>query len=129
MNSIDMMVSQVASDDARVRLRQWELPEALEVLDATSATALPDGLRTELEAIEDGGGVRHLHEVAGEAQVRAGTRGACNAAGSGSWDLAKQCGCASVLACKAPSAWLISGWAMSWLKSTRSHTLSFNTSI
>lgn len=55
---------EAASDDARLRLREWDMPEALQALDAGSAAALPDGLRAELEQLEDHGGVRHLHDLA-----------------------------------------------------------------
>lgn len=57
-----------ASDDARIRLREWELPEALHALEAGTVAALPDPVRVELEAIQEGGGVVHLQEVA--AQIR-----------------------------------------------------------
>ncbi|KAL4420092.1 hypothetical protein ABPG77_000573 [Micractinium sp. CCAP 211/92] len=55
-----------ASDDARLKLREWELPEALQALEAGSVAALPDAVRVELESIQDGGGVTHLQEVAGQ---------------------------------------------------------------
>lgn len=54
---------EAASDEARLRLREWDMPEALQALDAGSAAALPDGLRAELEQLEDHGGVRHLHDL------------------------------------------------------------------
>ena len=109
-----------ASDDARVKLREWELPECLQVcslcravgtclsaviipsapagsghlapgtplgclsswpssrvlrflqaLDAGSAAALPDGLRAELEQLEEHGGVRHLQELQNQVKVTA----------------------------------------------------------
>lgn len=60
-----------ASDDARIRLREWELPEALQALEAASVAALPDGVRLELEAIQEGGGLGHLQEVAQQIRVRA----------------------------------------------------------
>ncbi|EFN58134.1 hypothetical protein CHLNCDRAFT_141882 [Chlorella variabilis] len=66
-----------ASDDARIRLREWELPEArrlpaaavvhsahaLQALEAGTVAALPDAVRVELESIQDGGGLQHLQEV------------------------------------------------------------------
>ncbi|KAL4858651.1 Vacuolar-sorting protein [Chlorella vulgaris] len=63
-----------ASDDARIRLREWELPEALHALEAGTVAALPDGVRVELEAIQEGGGLQHLQEV--QAQVKE-LRAAC----------------------------------------------------
>ncbi|KAI7841696.1 hypothetical protein COHA_004563 [Chlorella ohadii] len=63
-----------ASDDARLRLREWELPEALQALEAASVSALPDAVRVELEEIQSGGGLGHLQEVS--QQIRE-LRGAC----------------------------------------------------
>lgn len=60
---------EAASDDARIKLREWELPECLQALDAGSAAALPDGLRGELERLEDHGGVRHLQDLQKQVQV------------------------------------------------------------
>ena len=60
---------ELASDDARIKLREWELPECLQALDAGSAAALPDGLRSELERLEDHGGVRHLQDLQKQVQV------------------------------------------------------------
>lgn len=57
---------EAASDEARLRLREWDMPEALQALDAGSAAALPDGLRAELEQLEDHGGVSHLHDLAAQ---------------------------------------------------------------
>ena len=50
---------------------------ALQSLDAGSVAALPEGLRVELEGIEDAGGVRFLQEMAAQIRVRA-TRHATN---------------------------------------------------
>lgn len=63
-----------ASDDARLRLREWELPEALQALEAASVAALPDAVRVELEEIQSSGGLGHLQEVS--QQIRE-LRGAC----------------------------------------------------
>lgn len=53
-----------ASDDARLRLREWELPEALHALDSSNATAsLPEALRVELESVQDAGGGAHLQDL------------------------------------------------------------------
>lgn len=41
----------------------------VQALDAGSAAALPDGLRAELEQLEDHGGVRHLHDLAAQIKV------------------------------------------------------------
>ena len=43
------------------------LPQSL---DAGSVAALPEGLRVELESIEDAGGVRFLQEMAAQIRVR-----------------------------------------------------------
>ena len=39
-------------------------------LDAGSVAALPEGLRVELEGVEDAGGVRFLQEMAAQLRVR-----------------------------------------------------------
>ncbi|GAB4820758.1 hypothetical protein N2152v2_007804 [Parachlorella kessleri] len=57
-----------ASDDARLRLREWELPECLQALDARSTAALPDAVRVELESVQDAGGAGHLQDLV--AQIR-----------------------------------------------------------
>ena len=49
----------------------------MQALDAGSAAALPDGLRAELEQLEDHGGVRHLLDLA--AQIKVGTHPSKNA--------------------------------------------------
>ena len=41
----------------------------MQALDAGSAAALPEGLRAELEQLEDHGGVRHLHDLATQIRV------------------------------------------------------------
>jgi hypothetical protein len=41
-------------------------------LDAGSVAALPEGLRVDLEGIEDAGGVRFLQEMAAQIRVRCG---------------------------------------------------------
>jgi programmed cell death 6-interacting protein len=60
---------EAASDEARLKLREWELPECLQALDTGSSAALPDGLRAELEQLENNGGVRHLQELQKQVQV------------------------------------------------------------
>lgn len=40
-----------------------------QALDAGSAAALPDGLRAELEQLEENGGVRHLQELQSQIKV------------------------------------------------------------
>lgn len=42
----------------------------MQALDAGSAAALPDGLRAELEQLEDHGGVRHLHDLCTQIKAR-----------------------------------------------------------
>lgn len=55
---------EAASDEARLRLREWELPECLDCLSAGTCASLPDGLRSELEALEGCGGAQHLTDLA-----------------------------------------------------------------
>lgn len=52
-----------ASDDARVHLRQWELPESLFALEAGSVACLPEGLRADMEKVASAGGLPHLHDL------------------------------------------------------------------
>lgn len=55
---------EAASDEARLRLREWEMPECLDCLAAGTSSVLPEGLRAELEALEANGGVQHLTDLA-----------------------------------------------------------------
>eukprot|EP00884_Botryococcus_braunii_P008240 jgi/Botrbrau1/17417/Bobra.0054s0013.1 len=55
---------EAASDEARLKLREWDLPDCLQALDAGSVAALPDGVRLELEHLEDHGGLNHLLDLA-----------------------------------------------------------------
>ncbi|CAL8461578.1 g1109 [Coccomyxa elongata] len=57
-----------ASDDARLRLRERDLPDCLQALDAGTAAVLPEGLRSELEQLEESGGVRHLNDLKDQIQ-------------------------------------------------------------
>ena len=41
----------------------------VQALDAGTASTLPEGLRQELEQLEDGGGVRHLQDLKDQIQV------------------------------------------------------------
>lgn len=41
----------------------------MQALDAGTAAVLPDGLRSELEQLEDSGGVRHLNDLKEQIQV------------------------------------------------------------
>jgi programmed cell death 6-interacting protein len=53
-----------ASDAARVRLREWELPDCLDALSSgANVGALPEGARRELQEISDAGGVRALQDL------------------------------------------------------------------
>lgn len=55
-----------ASDSARVRLREWELPDCLDALSSggpSNINALPEGTRRELQEIADAGGVRALQDL------------------------------------------------------------------
>ena len=42
----------------------------VQALDAGTAAVLPEGLRSELEQLEDSGGVRHLNDLKDQIQVR-----------------------------------------------------------
>lgn len=56
-----------ASDDARVKLREWELPESLLALEPEgSVAALPDAVRLDLEKVEQAGGLPHLQDLTAE---------------------------------------------------------------
>lgn len=44
--------------------------QALHALEAGTVAALPDAVRVELEAVQDGGGVQHLQEVSTQIRVR-----------------------------------------------------------
>jgi programmed cell death 6-interacting protein len=59
-----------ASDEARLRLREWELPESLQALEPGSSVALPEGVRLELEKIEGRGGAAHLLDLVAQIKVR-----------------------------------------------------------
>lgn len=49
-----------SSDDARVRLREIELPERLHCLEKGNAANVPDSVRVELESIEQSGGMENI---------------------------------------------------------------------
>ncbi|KAL6757097.1 BRO1-like domain-containing protein [Haematococcus lacustris] len=60
-----------ATDNARIKLRELELPETLDALDPRSnsnyaASCLPDRLRAELEDIQSIGGLTHLNGILAE---------------------------------------------------------------
>lgn len=57
-----------ASDEARIRLREWELPESLQALEPGSTAGLSDAVRMDLEKVESAGGVGHMHDLI--AQIR-----------------------------------------------------------
>jgi hypothetical protein len=42
----------------------------VQALDAGTAAVLPEGLRSELEQLEESGGVRHLNDLKDQIQVR-----------------------------------------------------------
>jgi hypothetical protein len=42
---------------------------SVQALDAGTAAVLPDGLRSELEQLEESGGVRHLNDLKDQIQV------------------------------------------------------------
>lgn len=44
----------------------------MQALDAGTSSTLPEGLRSELEVMEDSGGVRHLQDLKDQIQARFG---------------------------------------------------------
>jgi programmed cell death 6-interacting protein len=67
-----------ASDEARLRLREWELPEALYALDTNisplgaggggisggaALAAVPDAAKADIEFVESSGGIEHLKDL------------------------------------------------------------------
>lgn len=65
-----------ASDEARLRLREWELPEALYALDtntsplgdgggggAAALAAVPDAAKADIEFVQSSGGIEHLKDL------------------------------------------------------------------
>ncbi|KXZ42912.1 hypothetical protein GPECTOR_111g245 [Gonium pectorale] len=55
-----------ATDNARLKLAEWELPDTLKALDARPPSALPEALSRELAEIEAIGGVNHLKGILAE---------------------------------------------------------------
>ncbi|GLC38437.1 hypothetical protein PLESTB_001578000 [Pleodorina starrii] len=55
-----------ATDNARIKFREWELPDTLQALDARTSAALPDALLRELHEIEGIGGLNHLKGMLAE---------------------------------------------------------------
>ena len=54
----------------------------LQALDAGTASVLPEGLRAELEQLEDSGGVRHLNDLKEQIQARPRATSPCPPAAS-----------------------------------------------
>lgn len=56
-----------ASDHARLKFREWELPEALHALESMSGvraiSSLPDAARADIDSIQSMGGLSHLKEL------------------------------------------------------------------
>ena len=52
-----------ATDDARLKLKQYELPEILDGVTTTSPSLLPEGLKTDLAGVEQCGGLAALEDV------------------------------------------------------------------
>ena len=55
-----------ATDTARIKLKEWELPDTVEALDAKTSQSLPDGLCRELEEVASIGGVSHIKGILAE---------------------------------------------------------------
>lgn len=49
-----------ATDTARVKLKEWELPDSLEALGLPSRAMLPAAVANEVDAVEGAGGLGHL---------------------------------------------------------------------
>ncbi len=58
-----------ATDAARLALKQLELPDLLDTLDAKTHAAVPDALLMELEDVQKIGGVTHLKEVCARVEI------------------------------------------------------------
>lgn len=52
-----------ATDEARVKLRQYELPEVLDAITVATASLLPESLRKDLEDIEEANGIQYIDEM------------------------------------------------------------------
>ena len=55
-----------ATDHARLRLKELDMPEQLEALDARKSSSLPEAVRIEIEGIVAIGGVGHLKDILSE---------------------------------------------------------------
>ncbi|GLI70883.1 hypothetical protein VaNZ11_015904 [Volvox africanus] len=63
-NQLDRLAE--ATDNARIKFREWELPDTLQAMDLRTSAALPDALRRDLEDVESIGGVNHLKAILAE---------------------------------------------------------------
>lgn len=52
-----------ATDDARIKLKEWEMPELLDGVNRAPASMMPEGLGKDLDEIQHGGGIQYLQEV------------------------------------------------------------------
>ena len=52
-----------ATDEARLRLKQYELPELLDSVTTTGPAMIPEGVKKDLEEIEQCGGLGYLQDV------------------------------------------------------------------
>ncbi|KAG2490070.1 hypothetical protein HYH03_011535 [Edaphochlamys debaryana] len=55
-----------ATDTARIKLREWELPDTLQAMDSRTSAALPEALLRELTEVEGIGGINHLKGILAE---------------------------------------------------------------
>ncbi|CAD7700541.1 unnamed protein product [Ostreobium quekettii] len=55
-----------ATDEARLKLTEWELPGLLDAIENIRGSTLPDGLRQELEEVERANGVTYLKEMSAQ---------------------------------------------------------------
>lgn len=52
-----------ATDDARIKLKEWELPEKIEAIHSFNIKNLPENIKEELNKIEEAGGYDFLVQV------------------------------------------------------------------
>lgn len=52
-----------ATDEARIRLKEYELPEILDAVTTTSTAMLPEPLKQQIQEIEESGGIGYLDNV------------------------------------------------------------------
>lgn len=64
-----MSLLEGATDEARIRLKEWEMPELLEGVNKAPVSMMPEGLGKDLDEIEHGGGIHYLQEVGSKREI------------------------------------------------------------